>query len=222
MASSWMYEFTNYVTRRSKETLSFATVTRRHGVTVFLYCLFSKNKSGPPCPRAPCLPTEAQRRWGKKLRAFPAPCVSFDRLSLQTMKLLSPKTLWYNEGLVFIRVLVGILMAYHGLEIFDRSIMEGYLQWDVIKVLPAPELATYVGKTMELITGVCFILGIFTRIAALIMAADMLFICFYVGSGKFYYQDQHPFLFALIALVFFFTGPVKWSLDQLFFGNSSR
>lgn len=136
------------------------------------------------------------------------------------MNLLSPNPLWYNEGLVAIRVLVGALMAYHGQEIFDRSIMVGYLEWEVIKALPAPEFATYLGKTMELITGVCFILGIFTRIAALIMAADMLFICFYVGSGKFYYQDQHPFLFALIALVFFFTGPVKWSLDEKIFGKA--
>jgi putative oxidoreductase len=138
------------------------------------------------------------------------------------MKLLSARPLWYNEGLVSIRVLVGALMAYHGLEIFDRSIMEGYLGWDVIKALPAPEFATYFGKSMELVTGICFILGLFTRIAALFMAADMLFICFYVGSGKFYYQDQHPFLFALIALVFFFTGPVKWSLDERFFGNASK
>ena len=138
------------------------------------------------------------------------------------MKILSPDPFWYNEGMVFIRVLVGALMTYHGIEIFDRPVMEGYLQWDVIKSLPAPESAVYIGKAVELTTGLCFILGLFTRIAALLMMADMLFICFYVGSGKFYYQDQHPFLFALIAFVFFFTGPVKWSLDERFFPVSVR
>ena len=110
-------------------------------------------------------------------------------------------------------------MTYHGLEIFDRSKMLPYMEWDVIKSLPAPETMLYIGKGLEFITGVCFVLGFFTRIAALLMAIDMLFICFKIGGGKFYYQDQHPFLFALLALVFFFTGPVKWSLDQTLFGK---
>jgi putative oxidoreductase len=137
------------------------------------------------------------------------------------MKLLSPAPLWYPQGLVFIRIVVGLLMAYHGFEVFDRPTMEPYLEWDVIKALPAAEFMLYMGKGMELVTGICFVLGLFTRIASLLMAADMLFICFYVGSGRFYYQDQHPFLFALIALVFFFTGPVAWSLDQKLFGRRS-
>jgi putative oxidoreductase len=133
------------------------------------------------------------------------------------MKLLSPAPLWDAEGLAVIRIIVGLLMAYHGMEVFDRPTMMPYLEWDVIKSLPAPEFMLYLGKGMELITGICFVLGLFTRIAALFMMIDMLFICFVVGSGRFYYQDQHPFLFALIASVFFFTGPVKWSLDQRFF-----
>jgi putative oxidoreductase len=40
-----------------------------------------------------------------------------------------------------------------------------------------------------------------------------------VGAGKFYYEDQHPFIFALLALVFFFTGPVQWSLDKIVFNK---
>jgi putative oxidoreductase len=135
------------------------------------------------------------------------------------MKLLSSAPLWYAEGLASIRIIVGLLMAYHGIEIFDRTTMQPYLEWEVIKALPAPGLMVYMGKGIELVTGISFILGLFTRVAALLMTADMLFICFYVGSGRFYYQDQHPFLFALVAFVFFFTGPVKWSLDERFFGE---
>lgn len=131
--------------------------------------------------------------------------------------LLSPKPLFYETGLASIRIFVGLMMAYHGWEVFDRSLMEGYMTWDVIKVLPNPELMAYMGKGTELVTGICFTLGIFTRISAIFMAGDMLFVCFYIGNGKFYYQDQHPFLFALIAIIYFFTGPVKWSLDQKFF-----
>lgn len=139
--------------------------------------------------------------------------------------LLSPSPLWYESGLVTIRILVGALMAYHGFEIFDRPTMEPYLEWPVIKALPAPEVMLYIGKGTEFFAGIFLMLGLFTRISAILIAADMLFICFYVGDGRFYYQDQHPFLFALIALVFFFTGPVRWSIDAMLFrptDSSSR
>jgi len=107
------------------------------------------------------------------------------------------------------RIITGLLMAYHGLEVFDRQLMAGYATWDMIKILPAPTLLVYLGKGTELISGLLLTFGLFTRLATLAMAADMLFICFYIGHGKFYYEDQHPFLFALLALVFFFTGPGK-------------
>ena len=133
--------------------------------------------------------------------------------------LLSSQPLWRDNGLAVLRIITGMLMTYHGAEIFDRTKMLPYMEWDVIKSLPAPETMLYIGKGLEFVTGLCFVLGLFTRIAAIIMAVDMLFICFKVGGGKFYYQDQHPFLFAMIALVFFFTGPVKWSLDKRLFNK---
>lgn len=124
---------------------------------------------------------------------------------------------WQQTGLASIRILTGLLMVFHGWEVFDAAKMAEYEKWEVIQTLPAPLLMVYLGKSIELITGVCFVLGLFTRIAALFMALNMLFICFKVGNGRFYYEDQHPFLFAVLALVFFFAGPVKWSLDQKLF-----
>lgn len=132
-------------------------------------------------------------------------------------KLFSPLPLWQDSGLAILRIITGLLMMYHGWEIFDGAVMKDYATWDMIKTLPAPLTMVYLGKGLELVTGLCFVLGLFTRISALLMAVNMLFICFKIGNGKFYYQDQHPFLFAMIAMVFFFTGPVKWSLDKLWF-----
>ena len=133
--------------------------------------------------------------------------------------LFSSQPLWQNNGLAIMRIIVGCLMTYHGLEIFDRTKMQPYMEWDVIKSLPAPETFLYIGKGLEFVTGLCFVLGLFTRIAAIFMAVDMLFICFKVGGGKFWYEDQHPFLFAMLAIVFFFTGPAKWSLDKIWFSK---
>lgn len=123
-------------------------------------------------------------------------------------------TQFQKNGLAALRIITGLLMAYHGIELFNSETMKMYQQWDVIKYLPFSNVMPYIGKIVELVTGLCFVLGLFTRIAALLMAGNMLFICFYIGSGKFYYEDQHPFLFALIAFIFFFTGSVKFSLDS--------
>jgi putative oxidoreductase len=38
-----------------------------------------------------------------------------------------------------------------------------------------------------------------------------------VGSGKFWYDDQHPFMFILLALMFIFTGPGAGALDSVVF-----
>jgi putative oxidoreductase len=119
-----------------------------------------------------------------------------------------------KSGLAIIRILTGLLMLYHGLELFDSSKMDEYLKWDAIKKFPVPEIMVYLGKLIEFAGGIFFILGFFTRVAAVVMAINMFFICFYIGNGRFYYEDQHPFIFGLLCLVFFFYGAGTWSLDE--------
>ena len=123
---------------------------------------------------------------------------------------------WKDNGLFVIRVLTGLMMFYHGLEVFKPDTMNSYQEWEVIKKLPFPVFLTYLGKVAELVTGIFIALGLYTRIAALIMAGNMLFICFYIGKGRFWYEDQHAFLFAVLAMVFFFAGSVKYGLDDYF------
>ena len=130
--------------------------------------------------------------------------------------------LWQNTGLAILRIITGLLITYHGWEVFNSNKINEYLKWEVIKSLPAPTFMVYLGKLLELSSGILFVLGLFTRIAALLMATVMLFICFKIGNGKFYYEDQTPFLFAMLAMVFFFLGPVKWSVDQYIFRSKNK
>lgn len=125
-----------------------------------------------------------------------------------------------KTGLIIIRIITGFLMFYHGIEMFDNDKMNGYLKWDVIQQLPAPLMMIYLGKAIELVGGTFFIFGLFTRIVAVLMSLNMFFICFIIGNGRFYYEDQHPFIFGLLTLIFFFTGAVKWSVDDLIFKRS--
>ena len=136
-------------------------------------------------------------------------------------RLLSPHGLWYHEGLALVRVTTGILMTYHGYEVFMVDKMDGYHQWLSDLKFPSPAFMAYLGKGAELIGGILLTLGLFTRFAAILIAITMAVVCFGMGDGKFMTNDQHPFLFVLISLLFFFTGAGKYSLDYLFFNNTN-
>jgi putative oxidoreductase len=133
-------------------------------------------------------------------------------------KFFSPYSLWQTAGLSLVRCVVGVFLIYHGCEIFSESTIHKYLQWDQFKNSNGNFLV-YSGKSAELISGILFVLGLFTRIACLLIIGVMCYITFFLGKGIIWYDDQHPFLFVLLALVFFFTGPGNFSLDKLIFNN---
>lgn len=113
-------------------------------------------------------------------------------------------------------------MVYHGWEVFDSETMKGYLGQDAFKNYSSPLPMIYMGKTAELVSGLLLTLGFLTRVGCVILMLTMLYISFFVGHGKVWYEDQHPFLFVLLALVFFFTGPGKWSVDCVIFNTNKN
>lgn len=125
-------------------------------------------------------------------------------------KFFSTQPIWYDGGLFVVRLILGIFMVYHGWEIFDKVKMNEYAGWDTFK---NSAYMAYLGKGAELVGGIMLIFGWLTRLAALIVIFTMAYIAFFVGNGIIWYNDQHPFLFVLLALVFIFTGPGKYSLD---------
>jgi len=132
-------------------------------------------------------------------------------------KFFSPQPIWQNSGLAVLRIITGIFLVYHGTEIFDAAQMKEYSTWDMFKNYSNPMLLPYVGKGLELVGGIMLLLGLFTRIACIITAVNMAGIAFYVGHGKIWYDDQYPFLFVMLALMFFFTGPGGLSVDKALF-----
>ena len=135
-------------------------------------------------------------------------------------KFLSPSCkIWNGPGMAVIRILTGLFMVYHGWEIFNDQKMTEYTKW--LSDLHFPQAATmaWLGKAAELLSGILLTVGLFTRLAVIPLIITMLVISFGLGKGRIFYEDQHPFLFVLIGLVFFFNGPGKYSLDQLLFGK---
>lgn len=128
----------------------------------------------------------------------------------------SSSPLWQTAGPTLIRIVIGAFLIYHGWEIFSASKINGYLEWDIFKN-SSGKLLVYSGKASELIAGILFVLGFLTRIASLLIIGVMGYITFVLGKGLIWYDDQYPFLFILLALIFFFTGAGKFSLDNVVF-----
>ena len=128
-----------------------------------------------------------------------------------------PGPLWQGNGLFLIRIIFSIFLVIHGIEVFDPEKMKNYIGWDTFKT---SSWLPYLGKATEFIAGILLLLGLFTRIACLLTMGTFGYITFLVGNGKFWMEDQHPFLFVLLALVFIFTGPGNFSLDKMIFKKS--
>lgn len=129
-------------------------------------------------------------------------------------RFFSPGPLWENSGLLVIRLIFSVFLVIHGIEVFDSEKMKGYTTWDTFKT---SAMMPYVGKAAELVAGILLFFGLFTRLACLITIGTFAYITFFIGNGRFWMDDQHPFLFVMLAFVFFFTGAGKFSLDNRLF-----
>ena len=133
---------------------------------------------------------------------------------LKMKSLFSPDPIQLPRALAAVRIVVGLLMVYHGVEVFNRELMQGYMKWDVFKN-QAATFMVYLGKSAGLVAGILLTLGLLTRLEAVMLIGTMLYITFFVGQGRFWYEDQHPFMFVLFGALFFFTGPGAWSVDGI-------
>lgn len=133
-------------------------------------------------------------------------------------KFFSSSPIAQDYGIALVRIITGVLLVWHGWECFDAEKMKTYTGWFVERKYTAPQVWAYAGKVAELLAGIGFVLGLFTRLASVAAIAAFAGIIFILGDkGKIFQGDQHPFLFILLAVVFLFTGPGALSLDRIFF-----
>jgi putative oxidoreductase len=129
---------------------------------------------------------------------------------------LSPSPIWLPNGIATLRITIGLLLTYHGLEVFNSELMQEYTSWESFEG-PNAALMVYAGKSTELISGILLLLGFLTRMGAILLMGALSYVTFFVGAGRFWYEDQHPFMFVLFGLLFLFTGPGSWSVDRKLF-----
>lgn len=127
-------------------------------------------------------------------------------------KLLSSKPAWL-PGLFFIRIILGYLILRYSFELFN---IDGLLKFLTESKFPFPVFSGYAAKIIELIGGICLVLGLFVRIVTPLLFLVMWGVIYVMNGGN-PLEGEFPFLFSLFFAAFFFWGAGKWSLDYLLF-----
>jgi uncharacterized membrane protein YphA (DoxX/SURF4 family) len=125
----------------------------------------------------------------------------------------------FDTVYALLRIITGLFMVLHGWEVFDAQQMADYGKWLNDLHFPAPQLMAWLGKGSELIAGIGLLLGFATRLMTIPLIITMLIIAFGMGNGKIWYEDQHPFMFVMMGVLFLFGGGGKWSLDGVLFNK---
>jgi putative oxidoreductase len=125
-------------------------------------------------------------------------------------------------AVLLMRVIVGPIMAYHGWKKLDVGVGT-FAKFVATNVdVPAPELVARVVVLIEFAGGIFLVLGLLTRLWALLLAGEMISIVFLVkwdvgligppGRGGGYELDL---AIAACALGLLFIGPGRFSIDRL-------
>ncbi len=140
------------------------------------------------------------------------------------MRALSLSSMFKFAGLapLVARVIVGVIVAAHGLQ---KLFMGPEFGAQVREIgVPLPVLTGYAISTVELIGGILLIIGLFSRLAALVLTLNqtnaIIFVKIGMGVGFLSPLDTPgvgaELDLALIAgyLTIFFVGPGRYSLDH--------
>jgi putative oxidoreductase len=120
-----------------------------------------------------------------------------------------------NIGLLLLRVCAGLTMAFgHGLGKLPPS--DGFIGMIQGKMgLPLPTLMAWLAGLGEFLGGLFMAIGIMTRPSALFMAAVMFMAVFNFHLADPFAAKEKGLLFFIIGLTVVFTGPGKFSLDNI-------
>ena len=125
---------------------------------------------------------------------------------------------WY-DGIALVRVMVGVMLILRGWQLFENQDLKGFADLIFNMSIPFHEAMGYTTKLVELTGGFFLILGLFTRLMTALLFASFMFVTFVMLDGKIFAESQLPFLFAMVSLLFFFTGAGRLSIDYILFIN---
>src|SRR4051794_38520229 len=122
-------------------------------------------------------------------------------------------------GIALLRIVVGVAFFMHGLQKLFMMGIPGVTGFFTSLGIPAPEVAAVVVSLVETVGGLALILGVATRLAGILLAADMLVALlvvhrphgFFVADGG----GELVLVLGAAALALVLTGPGALALDSL-------
>lgn len=115
-------------------------------------------------------------------------------------------------GIDFVRIFCGGIIFYFGLEIRNPEAMAGYTEWLTDVGMRYPAFMAQLGKFTELAGGLLLTIGLFTRLASLLLILPMAVVTFIMLKGD---LSNSAFFLFLHFVTFLILGSGRLSLDHL-------
>ncbi|MEV7799873.1 DoxX family protein [Microbacterium foliorum] len=123
-------------------------------------------------------------------------------------------------GLLVLRVVVGAVFAAHGAQKIFEYTIPGTIGSFAGMGVPMPEIAAPFVAFVELMGGILLVLGLFTRLAGILLAIDMVvaLVLVHLSAGLWVGEGGYEFVAVLgaAALALALTGAGRFSIDGAF------
>ena len=132
-----------------------------------------------------------------------------------------PKAKKNEWGLTVLRVVLGVIFAYHGyIKLFVPGGFVGTVKFFASVGIPIPSYAALLSAVAELAGGLLLIWGLLTTYSSLVLLFDMAVAFFYVHMKNGFLVSQGGFEFVLILAaalaVVVINGPGNFSFGKIF------
>lgn len=134
--------------------------------------------------------------------------------------LFKSKPDYINFGLLFYRLALGISMFYHGYLKYVSGEQGLYKVGAMLSTLGVPSgfevILDTIASYAEMVGGILLIIGLFTRIGTLLVVGTLAVATILNLNGNFFSWD-YPSQMAFGAIMLFFAGAGRYSLDKALF-----
>jgi putative oxidoreductase len=117
------------------------------------------------------------------------------------------------------RFVTGAILIPHGVQKLFTATIARYTENIAGRGLPLAELLAYLTFISESVGALCLAIGLFTRVAAAMIAIQMLVITFVFQWQNGYFWTargyEFPLMLALLCIAIFFRGGGRYSVDRL-------